>query len=166
MLIVCSSAWSLCRSLREAKDQSFDQAAPMGATNAAIAWNCRDAWTRASEGTSIGIVPPGLGFGPVIPGNEKTARARQSTPGLRLMCLLVPWVPSLSVICSFLRVETGSGSFQEGDTSVITGPFTIGTRGPGCPRSPAWIGIVQPGRQLPERWSTQLLAEPRAFDPP
>ena len=83
----------------------------------------------------------------VLPGNEKTALARQSTPGLRFMCILVPWVPSLSVICSFLRVETGSGSFQEGDTSVITGPFTIGTRGPGCPRSPASIGIVQPGRR-------------------
>jgi hypothetical protein len=26
------------------------------------------------------------------PGNEKTALARQSTPGLRFMCILVPWV--------------------------------------------------------------------------
>jgi hypothetical protein len=31
-------------------------------------------------------------------GNEETALARQSTPGLRLMWILVPWPPSLSVV--------------------------------------------------------------------
>jgi hypothetical protein len=30
-------------------------------------------------------------------GNEKTALARQSTPGLRFMCILIPWMTSLSV---------------------------------------------------------------------
>jgi hypothetical protein len=47
-------------------------------------------------------------------GNEKTALARQSTPGLRFMCILVPWVPSLSVVWPFLMVETGSGPTSVG----------------------------------------------------
>jgi len=55
---------------------------------------------------------------------------------------------------------------QTDGVSVTTAPLPVGTRGPGCPRSPASIGIVQPGRRPPGRWSTQPLAEPRAFDQP
>ena len=48
------------------------------------------------------------------PGNEKTALARQSTPGLRFMCILVPRVPSLSVVWPFLMVDPGSGPTSVG----------------------------------------------------